>query len=287
MKGMVRFTDRERRSFARNGFLTREDVLPAALVDDARRAVVDAIDTGPDDPEQVVGNGYNVAAEGVDEAPLDEIVDALVPVVDALVGEGTIEHPGGGMQVALNFPDADTTDEVHGPKSVTGHLDGYANFDENPNVHAFSVGATVYLDDVPPRTGGFTVWPGTHRVAAKYFEDHALETIGGKPNNAELPAMGDEPGEWDYSRRYHDQADPYEVSGDAGTVVLWHSRLLHCAGINTGERIRMAAIKRFQREGEDDTVRDAAPNLFKYWPAMEGVPLVAGGDPVASKRDWL
>jgi|GEM_PF-1491318 len=284
---MATFTDRERRAFVRNGFLVRDDVLPSELVDGARAAVVAAMEADPHDSNDLVGTDYNVAAEGVDEDPLDDIVDALVPVVDALVGEGTIDPPGGGMQVALNFPDADATDDVHGPKSVTGHLDGYAKFDENPEVHAFSVGATVYLDDVPPRTGGFTVWPGSHRVAAKYFEDHALETIGGKPNSAKLPAMGDEPGEWDYTRRYHDQADPYEVSGDAGTVVLWHSRLLHSRGINTGEDVRIAAIKRFQREGEDDTVRDAAPNLFKYWPAMEGVPLVAGGDPVASKRDWL
>lgn len=282
---MVTFTDRERRSFVRNGFLTRDDVLPAALVDDARQVVVEAIDTDPDDPEQVVGNGYNVAAEGVDEDPLDDIVDALHLVVDALVGEGTMDEPGGGMQVALNFPDGSAGEAFLGPQSVSGHLDGYADFDEDPEVYTFTLGAAVYVNDVHPRSGGFTVWPGSHRVAATYFEDHALEAVGGKPDNSQVPAVGDEAGEWDYEDLLWNQYDPYEVSGPAGTVVFWHSKLTHNAGINHGEDVRMAAITRFAREDQADIMRDDARQLFEYWPAMDGVPLVDGGDPVVARED--
>ncbi|WP_123533714.1 phytanoyl-CoA dioxygenase family protein [Halosimplex salinum] len=281
---MVSFTDAERRSFARNGFLTRDDLLPAELVEDARGSVVDAIDVDPDDPDQVIGSGYEVAVEGVPEEPFTVIADALFPAAEALVGEGVLAPPGPGMQVALKFPDEDAADPVHGPKSVAGHLDGYAAFDENPEVTTFQLGAAVYLEDVGPRGGGFTVWPGSHRVAAAYFEDHALESVGGTPNNSQLPAMGEEAGEWDYDRRFYEQTDPYEVAGSAGTVVLWHGLLTHAAGINTGERARMAAISRFSREDVEDIRRDAASDLFGYWPAMAGVPFVEGGEPVVREE---
>ncbi|QLH78198.1 phytanoyl-CoA dioxygenase family protein [Halosimplex rubrum] len=280
---MVSFSDSERRAFARNGFLVREDLLSPGLVDDARAAVVDAMDADPDDPEALIGAGYEVALEGVEQAPLTAIAEALFPAAEALVGEGVLAPPGAGMQVALEFPDGDAADPAHGPKTVDGHLDGYAAFDENPEVTTFQLGAAVYFDDVPPRGGGFTVWPGSHRVAAEYFGDHALESVGGKPTNSELPATGEAPDEWDYDRRLHDQRDPYEVAGSAGTVVLWHGLLTHAAGINTGERVRMAGIERFAREDIDDVRRDAASNLFEYWPAMAGVPFVEGGEPIVSE----
>jgi len=281
---MVSFTDSERRAFARDGFLVRDDLLPTEAVDDARAAVVDAMDADPDDPEALIGAGYEVALEGVDQPPLTEIAERLFPAAEALVGEGVLEPPDPGLQVALEFPDGDAAESVHGAKTVEGHLDGYAAFDENPDVTTFQLGAAVYLDDVGPRGGGFTVWPGSHRAAAAYFADHALESVGGKPNNSQLPATGDEPGEWDYDRWLHDQWDPYEISGSAGTVVLWHGLLTHTSGINTGERVRMAGIERFAREDVADVRRDAASNLFEYWPAMAGVPFVEGGEPVVSEK---
>lgn len=279
------FTDRERREFARNGFLTRDDLLPEDLLAEAREAVRAGTDVDLDGPEEVIGAGYDVDADGVNQEPFTGIAEAVFPAAEALVGEGVLAPPGEGMQVALNFPDEDAGEEFLGPQSVTGHLDGYANFDENPEVFTFTLGAAVYVNDVRPYSGGFTVWPGSHRVAAAYFEDHALETVGGKPNNSQVPAVGEAAGEWDYDDLLWNQYDPYEISGPAGTVVLWHSKLTHNAGINVGEDIRMAAITRFAREDQQEIRRDDAETLFEYWPAMAGVPLVEGGEPIASSED--
>jgi len=282
---MPEFSARERREFARNGFLTREDLVPDDLVDAARVAIAEGTDTDLEDPEAVVGAGYDVDADGVDQAPFTDIAEAIFPAAEALVGEGVLAPPGEGMQVALNFPDEAAAEQFLGPQSVTGHLDGYANFDENPEVSTFTLGVAVYVNDVRPRAGGFTVWPGSHRVAATYFEDHALETVGGKPDNSQLPAVGEAAGEWAYDDRLWNQYDPYEVTGDAGTVVFWHSKLTHNAGINVGEDVRMAAITRFAREDQSEIMRDDAKQLFEYWPAMADVPLVEGGDPVVKRGD--
>lgn len=277
---MPPFTAEDRREFARNGFLVCDDIVPTAPVDAAYDAVVDAIDVDPDDPQQVVGEGYDVDAAGVDQDPFTDIAEALFPAAEDLVGEGVLSPPGEGMQVALNFPDEAAGEQFLGPQRVTGHLDGYADFDENPDVSTFTLGAAVYVDDVKPRSGGFTVWPGSHRVAAEYFADHALETVGGKPDNSQLPAVGEAAGEWDYDDLLWNQYDPYEIAGEAGTTVFWHSKLTHNAGINVGEDVRMAAITRLGREDQSEIERDDARRLFEYWPAMAGVPMIAGGDPV-------
>ena len=276
---MVSFTDRERREFVRNGFLVRDDLLSEDLLASAYGAVVDAIDADPDDPADVIGAGYAANTDGVDQAPFADIAAEVHRAADALVGDGALAPPGDGMQIALNFPDEDATATVPDPDRVGGHLDGYANFDENPEVSPFTIGAAVYIDDVLPRGGGFTVWPGSHRIAGAYFEDHALETVGGKPNNSQLPAVGDDPGECNYDARLREQYDPYEIAGDAGTVILWHSFLTHTAGTNAGEDIRMAAIARFGHAGDWDG-REAARDPFGDWPAMADVPLVEGGNPV-------
>jgi len=285
ISAMPELSARERREFARNGFLTRDGLVPDDLLAEAREAIHAGTDTDLGDSEAVVGAGYDVDADGVDQAPFTEIAAAVFPAAEALVGEGVLAPPGEGMQVALNFPDGDAGEQFLGPQSVTGHLDGYANFDENPEVSTFTLGVAVYVNDVRPRSGGFTVWPGSHRVAAKYFEDHALETVGGKPDNSQLPAVGETAGEWDYDDLLWNQYDPYEISGEAGTVVFWHSKLTHNAGINVGEDVRMAAIARFAREDQSEIERDDAEQLFEYWPAMADVPLVEGGDPVVEGGD--
>lgn len=269
---MVRFSQKERRRFVRNGFLVRDDLVDDDVVAAARDSVVDGIDADPDDPEQVVGAGYDEnVADDVDREPFERIVDQLFPAVDELVGGGVLADPSGYMQIALQFPDEDATDEVPNPKETHGHLDGFKNFDSAPEVGGGTIAACVYLDDVTPRGGGFTVWPGSHRVAGEYFSEHALETVGGKPHNSQVPGQGEEPGEWDYDDLLWNQSDPYEIAGDAGTVVLWHFRLTHTAGIHVGEDIRMSAIKRFNRTEADGNFRDAAANPFEYWPAMEDV----------------
>ena len=74
-----------------------------------------------------------------------------------------------------------------------------------------------YIDDVPQGSGGFTVWPGSHR------RNWASSCRGeGEPlSNAELAAQ------------VMTDTAPVECYGPRGTVVFWHYMLLHGAGLNT------------------------------------------------------
>ena len=89
----------------------------------------------------------------------------------------------------------------------------------------------AYLDDVPPRNGGFTLYPGSHKVM---FRTHREAS-----NWSPLPSFRDT------VRRVVRDIEPVELAGQAGDVIFWHGRTVHSAGIHTGDRIRWALFGDF------------------------------------------
>lgn len=110
------------------------------------------------------------------------------------------------------------------PRPTKGHCDR----------HKFQVGVVLYLSDVLPQGGGFTVWPGSHYVMAKH-----QGTLGGDDR---LETFDATLAEVEASMR------PVEVSGPVGTLVLWHQRLVHTAGINTRPAVRHATLCDFKND---------------------------------------
>lgn len=103
----------------------------------------------------------------------------------------------------------------------------------------------AYIDDLPPASGGFTVWPGSHiriweeqwKAFLKTGETHAgrrerVRTAGGYEA---LP----EP----IFEQVKADTRPVDTHGPAGTIVLWHTKILHMPGQNTSQDvIRQATI---------------------------------------------
>lgn len=96
--------------------------------------------------------------------------------------------------------------------------------------------ACAYLSDVKPRNGGFTVYPGSHRIM---FHAHRYAA-----NWSPQPAFRDS------VRRVVDEIQPVELIGNAGDVIFWHGRTVHSAGIHTGDDIRWAVFADFTRDFE-------------------------------------
>ena len=96
--------------------------------------------------------------------------------------------------------------------------------------------ACVYLTDIKPRNGGFTVYTGSHRIM---FRAHRYAT-----NWSPLPDFGDA------LKRVVDEIQPFELIGDAGDVIFWHGRTVHSSGIHTGDDIRWAMFADFTRDFE-------------------------------------
>ena len=92
----------------------------------------------------------------------------------------------------------------------------------------------AYLSDVTPRNGGFTVYPGSHKVM---FRAHRYAAN-----------WSPQPDFRDALKRVVDEIQPFELVGDAGDVVFWHGRCVHSSGIHTGDDIRWAVFADFTRD---------------------------------------
>ena len=92
----------------------------------------------------------------------------------------------------------------------------------------------AYLDDVPPRSGGFTAYPGSHKVM---FEAHQYES-NWSPNARFKDCM----------REVIETIAPVEFAGKRGDVVFWHGRTVHSAGIHVGDTIRWALFSDYTQD---------------------------------------
>ncbi len=125
----------------------------------------------------------------------------------------------------------------------------------------------AYIDDLPSKGGGLTLWPGSHRRIWGYWE--AVHRDAPPPERAEGTPK------WDgYTApplaEIKSDTEPVETEGPVGSVVLWHANLLHMAGQNTlRDSIRQAAIYAFAKTPEsvpDEVVRrDPSGDLWRDW----------------------
>lgn len=250
-------TDAQRDRFARNGFLVLRDAVPVEILADARDSVAQTVPEELDDFEALAAGPErrNYWGELDEMEPFGRLNDLLFEYAEELVGPGALDRPGEFAQVAVRYPEGEFACDADRPTTAADgnpHVDGFRPDDD---YLPFTVGATVYLDDVAPRAGGLTVWPGSHWRIADYFADHDLEEFANDETEAILG----------------ENCAPFEVAGDAGTVVLWHNKLVHTGGMHLGRRPRIASFSRFVREDVEETMRDAAARPFAYWGGVESV----------------
>ena len=127
---------------------------------------------------------------------------------------------------------------------------------------------SAYISDVPPNSGGFTVWPGSHEPiwreqwkAFKEGEEHTdkhltVRKAGGYTD----PVI----------RQIKEDTQPFDCHGPSGTVILWHTKILHIAGQNAS----------------NDVIRQATIYGFKKTPESLPDPLVVDSTNGDIWRDW-
>ena len=100
--------------------------------------------------------------------------------------------------------------------SASGKLGPHADY------MAAQLSAMVLANNIEPRSGGFTLWPGSHLRLHPHWD-----TVHGSVMSA---ARGD--GFREARDAVLRDITPVEFSGSAGDVVFWHPRMLHSAGVN-------------------------------------------------------
>jgi len=222
--------------FKENGYLIKRGILDPALMARARATMWAGAppQLKRDDPASWIGP-FHEKSEAQDSvrfgytwkyrAPGKEpwMVNLLPknPIVwgsaEQLLGEGTLPEPTGVRGIYSILPEGDVPEQPY-----RCHVDQ----------HLFNLGIVAYIDNVPPNGGGFTVWPGSHRVFYPTFATEYTFT----PTDAAQTAVAAV------------QQQPYvDCYGEAGDVVFWHHRLGHSAGHNRSRQIRQAVLYDFKK----------------------------------------
>ena len=150
----------------------------------------------------------------------------MLHMVEALLG-GPVKRPRRNRGIYAVFPR-----DPEAPASRLGpHMDQSMT----------EISAVTYLDDVPPNSGGFTIYPTSPQLLYPTSEQ-ALNWVATERSD-------------DMMDRIKTEIQPLEFTGKAGDVIFCHGWMVHSAGIHETNRIRMAAVQDFNKARERSHMR--------------------------------
>ena len=245
---MSYFTPEEVDHFKAHGYVVKHDVVDRKLTDRAAERFWDEMEVDRDDPDSWIGGGrkgnlpcgnHPDVQATLTEPPIQEMCEELVGKDTLKISNHTFAKPV--------YPTGKPQEEWAHP--AHGHLDGHGLVEGATS--PFTIAVTVNIGDVKPKSGAFTIWPGTHRRVHEYFRHHSI--LNG------LKSLQDSNGEWD------NLPEAVENPGPAGTVTFWHNKMMHNAGNNCGTEIRLACVSRFSRKDLVDKQFEMPENMWEYW----------------------
>lgn len=219
-------------------------MVPRPLVEAARREVAARVAREPLPAAHHGPHSYFLAAARHDALSALLFESPALSVAESLVAPWKFEAPD-QVQISLNVPPFD-----HLPGGP--HIDGLAPPETDGRPGTFTLLAGILLtDQASEQMGNLWVWPGSHLSAAAYFREHGSDAL---LSSAPYPRV--------------QLAEPRQVVGRAGDVVLAHYLLGHNIGGNTSAVTREVVYFRLRRAGHRgrwrDCVRDA---LLEFEPA--------------------
>jgi hypothetical protein len=247
---MPHLSDADKTFFKGNGYLVKHDALSADQISAAQNAIWEGLDADRNDPQTWINAGPRTPVPSSHPAIGATMQESpIFAMAEELVGKNQLKSSNPGPN--LVFPCGD--DEWSLPQH--GHLDGYytpTNGVPEGTVGSFHVGATIYVEHIEPHGAGFTVWPGSHKIAHEFFKTHSLLSIKGGTSQTLFAGLDNPP-------------RAMEVTGPPGTVCFWHGQMVHSGSKNCARNIRMALIARLARKDLND-IRFASPDdMWTYW----------------------
>ena len=124
----------------------------------------------------------------------------------------------------------------------------------------WKVQTAVYFDDLPLGAGGLHLWPGSHQRVWEAYREIKESGSGERYDGYKHPVVAD----------IKADTEPVDTHGPAGSVVLWHSIMLHMAGVNTSsDIIRQATLYAFAKTPEsmpdDRVVNETLDDIWADW----------------------
>lgn len=150
----------------------------------------------------------------------------MLHMIEALMG-GPVRRPRRNRGIYTVFPREKAT-------SMGPHHDGGG---------CGELMAVTPVMPVLPRSGGFTIWPGSHRL----FYETSEQALNWVPTERSKEVMN----------RVKATVEPVEFCGNPGDVIFCSGQIMHSAGIQESTRLRLAVIMEFNK------VRERGPLICK------------------------
>lgn len=236
---------RQKRGFVEDGYVVVPGVVPAGLVDDARREVElfmgrEAPPAGPHFYSYHPGEATPGALRALFSG------SPARAAAESLIAPGRFEPPE-HVQIALNLPPFD-----HIPGGP--HVDGLAPPEPDGRPGTFTLLAGVFLtDQKEENSGNLWVWPGTHLSAALYLRERGADALIQSSPYPPVPLP-----------------KPRQVTGRAGDLLLAHYLLGHNIGGNTSGAVRQAVYFRLRRENHVERWRDCVRDPVLEFDGVKG-----------------
>lgn len=253
---MVHLTDEDILFFAREGYLVKRTVLDPELMSRARERMWSnlppPLERGK--PETWIGPFPEVVNDSAshrhqfmwkyrEPGGEDWMVRMLATdtsvkgMAEQMLGDVMLVESDRIRGIYCVLPEGDLP-----PRSLDCHVDG----------HPFHLGVVGYIDDCSEGGGGFTVWPGSHRV---FYSDFPKRYTFEKTTS------------YLAHREEVSRKSPVECHGKAGDIVFWHHRIGHSVGHNRTARIRQAVLCDYKRADLDENA-PPGDDMWVDWPGV-------------------
>ena len=245
----MQLTNVQKQHFIEYGFVQISGVVPRVMVDAAVRAINHSVGEGIDPAQLTKFRSQSYCPEVSGTPAITGLLNdtPLFSMCESLIGEGTLKRAGGG-QIALRFPGLQDP-----PRPPGGHLDGmYSphNGVKEGTIGNFTALVGVLLSDLPEENAAnFTVWPGTHRLFEKYFQQHGPESLLNGMPKVEMP-------------------EPRQITGRAGDAVICHYQLAHGIAPNVSPHVRYATFFRLKHRDHDTHPMEVMTDIWKDWAGL-------------------
>jgi Phytanoyl-CoA dioxygenase (PhyH) len=246
-------TPEQKEEMKRDGYTIVRGCVPSAMLDAAKRAIHANLATEglpPDKLTQFAAQTYcpSLTRESVITDLFNQT--PIFTLCEEFVGEGNLLSAGSG-QIALRF----SRPTAEHPK-FSGHIDGRGTgtngIPEGQFHRGFTMLAVILLSDLPDiYSGNFTVWPGTHVLFEKIFQEQGPEALAKAIDTMDVGA------------------EPVQITGKAGDVVLMHHQTVHTAAPNASPNIRYAVIFRGVHKDAKENGVAAMTDIWREWPGLK------------------
>ncbi|MCJ8335546.1 MAG: phytanoyl-CoA dioxygenase family protein [Epibacterium sp.] len=248
---MSMVTNEHKRQLVEQGYCVLRQVIDASLLVAARRAINISLSQGVDVAKLDEYRHVSWCPELCTSSVINDLMNhsAMVQATEEFLGKDSVTTSEYG-QVALRFPQQCKKDDYSVPGA---HLDGTGNgkngIPDGTFLRNFSALAVCILSEQSqPWSGNFTVWPGSHHFANRWFLKN---------------------GNQDACRIYEDFAkadiEPVQVCGDPGDVIIAHHLTFHAGGPNMSDAIRYACIFRLVHSEVENFGEGALYDPWREW----------------------